>query len=103
MTTTGERQPRPSRRQVLRVEAQDGPWTVSVAENHHRPSSYTLYVKSEYPFIKELSKLLVCCVALSCCVVTFSFSSRGMGLSEVPFLRFRLGLCPYLPNLDFGG
>ncbi|KAH9058266.1 hypothetical protein EDB87DRAFT_1564166 [Lactarius vividus] len=45
MTATQERQTRPPRRQVLRVDAQDGPWTVSVAENHH-PSSYTLYVKT---------------------------------------------------------
>jgi len=49
MTAIQERAPRPARRQVLRVDAQDGPWTVSVAENPHRPSSYTLYVKSEYP------------------------------------------------------
>ena len=49
MTASQERQPRPTRRQVLRVDAQDGPWTVSVAENPHRPSSYTLYVKSECP------------------------------------------------------
>ncbi|KAI0297577.1 hypothetical protein B0F90DRAFT_1811056 [Multifurca ochricompacta] len=41
MTATQERQSRPARRQVLRVDAQDGPWTVSVAENHHHPSSYT--------------------------------------------------------------
>lgn len=54
MTATQERQPRPARRQVLRVDAQDGPWTVSVAENPHRPSSFTLYVKSEYPFTDEL-------------------------------------------------
>ena len=47
MTATPERRSRPSRRQVLRVDAQDGPWTVSVAENPHQPSSYTLYVKSE--------------------------------------------------------
>ena len=47
MTATQERQTRPPRRQVLRVDAQDGPWTVSVAENPHRPSSYTLYVKSK--------------------------------------------------------
>jgi serum/glucocorticoid-regulated kinase 2 len=47
MTATQERQARAPRRQVLRVDAQDGPWTVSVAENPHHPSSYTLYVKSE--------------------------------------------------------
>jgi serum/glucocorticoid-regulated kinase 2 len=56
MTATRERQSRPARRQVLRVDAQDGPWTVSVAENPHHPSSYTLYVKSEYPFAMELSE-----------------------------------------------
>jgi hypothetical protein len=76
MTATQERQPRPARRQVLRVDAQDGPWTVSVAENPHRPSSYTLYVKSECPFIKELSEaFFVCRDAPSCWGVTFSFSS----------------------------
>ena len=77
MTATQERQPRPARRQVLRVDAQDGPWTVSVAENPHRPSSYTLYVKSKCPFTKELSELVffVCRDAPSCWGVTFSFSS----------------------------
>jgi hypothetical protein len=59
MTASRERQSRPARRQVLRVDAQDGPWTVSVAENPHRPSSYTLYVKSEYPVTKELSEVFV--------------------------------------------
>jgi serum/glucocorticoid-regulated kinase 2 len=54
-------QPRPARRQVLRVDAQDGPWTVSVAENPHRPSSFTLYVKSECPFTKELSEVIFPC------------------------------------------
>ncbi|KAI9444542.1 hypothetical protein H4582DRAFT_2108450 [Lactarius indigo] len=46
MTATQERQTRPPRRQVLRVDAQDGPWTVSVAENPHHPPSFTLYVKT---------------------------------------------------------
>ena len=76
MTATQERQTRPPRRQVLRVDAQDGPWTVSVAENPHRPSSFTLYVKSECPFTEELSELFlfVCRDAPSCWGVTFSFS-----------------------------
>ena len=47
MITTQERQHRAPRRQVLRVDAQDDPWTVSVAEIPHHPSSYTLYVKSK--------------------------------------------------------
>ncbi|KAI0066631.1 hypothetical protein BV25DRAFT_1412135 [Artomyces pyxidatus] len=34
------------RRQVLRMDAQDGPWTVSAAENPHDPASYSLYVKT---------------------------------------------------------
>ncbi|KAI0042540.1 hypothetical protein FA95DRAFT_559895 [Auriscalpium vulgare] len=37
---------RPVRRQVLRMDAQDGPWTVSVAENPHHPASFSLYVKT---------------------------------------------------------
>jgi len=83
MTAAQERQPRPTRRQVLRVDAQDGPWTVSVAENPHRPSSYTLYVKSECPFTKELSEVFfVCRDAPSCWSVTFSFSSYVGWLSR---------------------
>ena len=46
-TSTQERQARPACGQVPRVDAQDGPWTVGVAENPHRPSSYTLYVNSK--------------------------------------------------------
>jgi ankyrin repeat protein len=46
-TSTQERQARPARGQTSRVDTQDGPWTVGVAEDPHRPSSYTLYVNSE--------------------------------------------------------
>ena len=75
MTATQERQTRPPRRQVLRVDAQDGPWTVSVAENPHRPSSFTLYVKSECPFTEELSELFFLFVAML----------RPVGVSHFPF------------------
>ena len=47
MTATQERQPWPPRTQVLRVDSQDGPWTVGVAEIPHRWSSNTSYVKSK--------------------------------------------------------
>ena len=74
MTAAQERQARPARRQVLRVDAQDGPWTVSVAENPHRPSSYTLYVKSECPFTKEVSEVFL-----------FVAMLRLVGVSHFPF------------------
>jgi hypothetical protein len=103
MTAAQERQPRPARRQVLRVDAQDGPWTVSVAENPHRPSSYTLYVKSECPFTKELSEPFCLFVAML----------RPVGVSHFPFhlmwdgspgsfvvpISFWAQLCPQLPDL----
>ncbi|EPQ60213.1 kinase-like protein [Gloeophyllum trabeum ATCC 11539] len=38
-------QSRPFRRGI-RVHHQDGPWTISVAENPHDPRSYSLYVKT---------------------------------------------------------
>lgn len=81
MTTNRERRPQPARRQVLRVDAQDGPWTVSVAENHHRPSSYTLYIKSECPFTKNVSEVFV---ALLGHVTAFDF----VWPSKVTLLRF---------------
>ena len=49
VTTTREFQSPPARH-VLRIDAQDDLWTVSVAEDPHCPFSYTLYVKSKYPF-----------------------------------------------------
>jgi hypothetical protein len=91
MTATQERQPRPARRQVLRVDAQDGPWTVSVAENHH-PSSYTLYIKSECPFTKDLSDIFV--PFLRPVVVShspFHFTLWARTLSGVLLLRFGSG------------
>ncbi|KAF8496449.1 hypothetical protein F5888DRAFT_387239 [Russula emetica] len=81
-TATQERPSRPARRQVLRVDAQDGPWTVSVAENPHPPSSYTLYVKSECSFTNELSEVLFVCRDAPSCRVTFSFSSYVGWLSR---------------------
>ncbi|THH01216.1 hypothetical protein EW026_g1445 [Hermanssonia centrifuga] len=38
--------PIPSRRGPVRVEGQDGPWTISVAETPHDTSSYSLYVRT---------------------------------------------------------
>lgn len=51
-------EPLPTRRAPLRMDAQDGPWSVSVAEHPHDKRLYTLYIKSElycalrpmYPF-----------------------------------------------------
>lgn len=37
-----------TRRMPFRLDGQDGPWTISVAESLHDPSSYSLYVKSEF-------------------------------------------------------
>jgi len=86
MTATQQRQHRPGRRQVLRVDAQDGPWTVSVAENHH-PSSYTLYVKSECPFT---SFRYFCCISVVS-HSSFHFTLWARTLSRVFLLRFGLG------------
>src|SRR5882762_10692474 len=37
-----------SRRPPVRMDAQDGPWSVSVAESPHNARSYSLYIKSEF-------------------------------------------------------
>lgn len=37
-----------SRRPPVRMDAQDGPWSVSVAETPHDARSYSLYIKSEF-------------------------------------------------------
>jgi hypothetical protein len=37
----------PSRRAPLRMDAQDGPWSISVADHPHDARSYTLYIKSK--------------------------------------------------------
>lgn len=39
-------QERESRRKLVRMEAQDGPWSVSVAETPYDKNSYSIYVKS---------------------------------------------------------
>jgi serum/glucocorticoid-regulated kinase 2 len=36
----------PARRAPLRMDAQDGPWSISVAEHPHNARAYTLYIKS---------------------------------------------------------
>jgi hypothetical protein len=114
MTSAPERRSRPSRRQVLRVDAQDGPWTVSVAESPHHPSSYTLYVKSEcssslWNFPKNFVGF-----SPSCCVVPvlashfpFHFNMRA-GSSAGPVGPVWSDpvwaqLFPIPPTLDFGG
>lgn len=50
--------PRPSQRRPFRIDGQDGPWTISVAETPHDASSYSLYVKSESYYMLTLPKPL---------------------------------------------
>lgn len=38
---------RPIRRPPVRIDAQEGPWSVSVAETPHDAHSYSIYIKSE--------------------------------------------------------
>lgn len=38
---------RPIRRPPVRIDAQDGPWSISVAETPHDAHSYSIYIKSE--------------------------------------------------------
>jgi serum/glucocorticoid-regulated kinase 2 len=42
--------PNQPRRPPVRMDAQDGPWSVSVAETPHDARSYSLYIKSELRF-----------------------------------------------------
>jgi len=49
MKTFDTTRPRPSsRRPPVRMDAQDGPWSISVAETPHDSRSYSLYIKSEF-------------------------------------------------------
>lgn len=41
---------RPIRRPPVRIDAQEGPWSVSVAETPHDAHSYSIYIKSESDF-----------------------------------------------------
>lgn len=103
MTATQQRQHPPARRQVLRVDAQDGPWTVSVAENHH-PSSYTLYVKSECPFTKHLSDIFVVFlhpVVVSHPLFHFARWARTLSLESCCFDLAWAQLYLHLPKLGF--
>ena len=49
MPSTADNEMRRARGQILRMDAQDGPWAISVAENPH-DATYTCYVKSELLF-----------------------------------------------------
>jgi hypothetical protein len=40
-----------SRRNPLRMDTQDGPWSISVAESPNDPTTYSIYIKSESPEI----------------------------------------------------
>ncbi|KAH7911592.1 hypothetical protein BJ138DRAFT_1085310 [Hygrophoropsis aurantiaca] len=46
MSTLDAAQPRPMRRPPIRVDAQEGPWSVSVAETPHDARSYSIYIKT---------------------------------------------------------
>ncbi|KAH7922670.1 hypothetical protein BV22DRAFT_1016856 [Leucogyrophana mollusca] len=46
MKTLDAAHPRPMRRPPIRVDAQEGPWSVSVAETPHDARSYSIYIKT---------------------------------------------------------
>lgn len=46
-TTAAAMQP-PARRKPLRMDAQDGPWSVSVAETAQDSKTYSIYIQSEW-------------------------------------------------------
>lgn len=49
MTKTMEvQQERASRKKLVRLEAQDGPWSISVAETPYDKKNYSIYIKSAY-------------------------------------------------------
>lgn len=42
---------RATRRKLVRIDAQDGPWSISVAESPYDRNNYSIYVKSTCPFV----------------------------------------------------
>jgi hypothetical protein len=76
---------RPNRRHPLRLDAQDGPWSVSVAETPHRALSYNLYIKSELfdPSYLALSSVVIFCVAKRPCVILFIFLLKSWSASDL--------------------
>jgi hypothetical protein len=46
-------------RRPMRVDAEDGPWTVSVAQDPHEPSSYILNVQSTCQITIELAEAFI--------------------------------------------
>lgn len=59
--------PRAMRRHPLRIDVQEGPWTISVAETPHDARSYSIYIKSAFifatltPFVSlKIPNILVC-------------------------------------------
>lgn len=74
MTVDGHHSQTSSRRPPVRMDAQDGPWSISVAETPLDARSYSLYIKSKFlPLISasfclsgnQLNdiRLVVCCYA----------------------------------------
>ncbi|THH09333.1 hypothetical protein EW145_g2097 [Phellinidium pouzarii] len=66
---------RASRRKMARIEAQDGPWSVSVAESPYDRNSYSIYIKTQkwlaIPNLRDAS-------------VHFPhFASRSLGLTDL--------------------
>lgn len=71
-------QERASRRKLARMEAQEGPWSVSVADTPYDKNSYSIYIKSEYSTshltilppsfpIKLFSRRWICFTSISLC------------------------------------
>lgn len=71
-----------TRRPPVRIDAQEGPWSISVAETPHDARSYSIYIKSEshrsaHPSSTRLEPT---------CTLYFLF--------ELPRCRFRAYRCP---------
>lgn len=47
------------RRKPLRMDAQDGPWSISVAENPSDTKSYSIYIQSKLHLTTQLLFLII--------------------------------------------
>ncbi|PPR05115.1 hypothetical protein CVT24_010090 [Panaeolus cyanescens] len=80
--------PSSSRRGPVRMDNQDGPWSVSVAETPDDSRSYSLYVKSEFFSVSLYFSESLCFFTLSDCFYTIPCLT-----SAIYPLSFHIGAC----------
>ena len=90
-----------TRRPPVRIDAQEGPWSISVAETPHDSRSYSIYIKSESHRYTHPSSIWLLLHVSSLCFLSVDVASELIVALCMRCLGFPRHLFVFICNLPF--